>query len=249
MNRLICTTTLLAVIAISGRAFGDPKAEAKEHIERATALHHDGHYAEALDELKTAYTLDPQPELLYGIAQIHVKLGQCPQAITFYERFLTSDPKPGPAGAARQAIEICKSNPPPVADVQPETKPEPHKPELPKLEALPVATDQPPPWYLADKLADGLVIGGAVSGIIAVVSYASARSDLAQAKQQNSYPKQAALVDSANSNRATAVVFGVGAAGLIGAGVVHYLLNRPDDGGVGVAPAHGGGVVTWNARF
>ena len=50
-----------------------------------------------------------------------------------------------------------------------------------------------------------------------------------------------ALVDSANSSRITAVVFGVGAVGLIGAGVVHYLLNLYD----AVDRALGGDADRW----
>jgi hypothetical protein len=66
----------------------------------------------------TAYALDPRPELLYAIAQVHVKLGECPQAITFYERFIASNPKPEHVARARQAIEVCKTNPPPPEAAQ-----------------------------------------------------------------------------------------------------------------------------------
>src|SRR5262249_45076180 len=109
-------------------ASADPKAEARQHIERATKLHGEGKLAEALDALKTAYALDPLPELLYAMGQIHVGLGQCPQAITYYERYLTTKPDPGTANAAKEAIEACKTNPPRVVNDKP-VEPEPLKPE------------------------------------------------------------------------------------------------------------------------
>src|SRR2546427_8374296 len=81
-------------------AFADAKVEAKQHVHHATTLYDDGQFADALEELITAYALDPQPEILYAIAQANLRLDRCAQAITFYERFLETKPKPGPAAAA-----------------------------------------------------------------------------------------------------------------------------------------------------
>lgn len=55
---------------------------------------------------------------------MHVKLGECPQAISFYERFLGSKPKPEQAKRAQEAITICKTNAPPPEPA----KPDPAKP-------------------------------------------------------------------------------------------------------------------------
>src|SRR5262245_1184185 len=103
---------LALLIGVRG-AYADSKSDAKQHFEAASAAHKAGKFRDALTELMTAYALDPKPELLYAIAQVHVKLGQCPQAITFYERFLAGNPKPEHAARARKAIDVCKTNPPP----------------------------------------------------------------------------------------------------------------------------------------
>src|SRR5256885_1951185 len=95
---------LVIVAVTSGRAGADPKAEAKERFEHATKLFQAGRFAEALDEMTLAYTLDPQPDYLYGIAQANVRLGRCKQAITYYARFLETKPKPAVATATRKAI-------------------------------------------------------------------------------------------------------------------------------------------------
>ena len=116
--------TLLLIVAIAALprpALADPKLESKQHFEAATKAHKDGRFGDALTELMVAYALDPRPELIYAIAQIHVKLGQCPQAITFYERFLATNPKPEHAARAHQAIEVCKTNPPPPEAQQADT--------------------------------------------------------------------------------------------------------------------------------
>jgi tetratricopeptide (TPR) repeat protein len=108
-------------------AAADPKTDAKEHFAKASSAHKEGRFSDALNELTIAYALDPKPELLYAIGQIHVKLGQCPQAITFYQRFLASNPKPEQAALARKAIEVCKTNPPPAEPTQPASTDKPRE--------------------------------------------------------------------------------------------------------------------------
>lgn len=117
----------------------------------------------------------------------------------------------------------------------------------------PVGTQQRSPWY-EDKLGDGLVLGGVVATIVGLVEYSRARSDLDKAEDYASTSKLAAyqdLVDSAHSKRTASVVL-IGAGGaLITAGIVHYVLRdrAMETRGVAVAPAHGGGVVTYEGRF
>jgi type IV secretory pathway VirB10-like protein len=129
MSRL----ALLLVLAFATTASASPKTEAKQHIKKAMKLHGDGKLREALDELTLGYALDPQADVLYAIGQVHVQLGDCAQAISFYERFLSSKPAPkaNAQAAAREAIKVCKTNPP--------------KPPEPKVEAKPEVKSEPPP--------------------------------------------------------------------------------------------------------
>src|SRR4051812_39387086 len=113
---------LAAVLVTASRADADPKADAKHHIETAMVAHGEGRFADALIELTTAYDLDPQPDLLYAIAQVHVKLDRCTDAIGYYEKFLATNPKPAPAKAAREAIAVCKKK---VGKVPAKTEPTP----------------------------------------------------------------------------------------------------------------------------
>ena len=259
MRQLLIAVSMIAVVGGSRLASADaPKLEARQHVERATALHKDGKFAEALAELQTAYALDPQPQLLFAMGQLHVRLGQCTQAITFYERFLASKPAPGPAGIATEAIETCKTEPPPVA---PSAVPSSVADQLPApaievtLPPAPIADPVVAPpraraWY-RDYVADALVVGGIASGVAAVVTYRGALSDRDRAETSTTYEAYAALIDHAHTQRTYAVVFGVAGVALITAGGLHYLLSARGgtDHGVQIAPGHGGGVVSWSGRF
>ena len=105
MNRAVVLA--LAFVAIASRADADTKADAKAHIERGSKAYASGNYRDALRELTLAYALDPDPELLFAIGQINVKLGDCASATTFYQRFLDTHPAASEAGVAHQAIEGC----------------------------------------------------------------------------------------------------------------------------------------------
>src|SRR5262249_8558361 len=58
---------IACVLGSVSPVLADGKAEAKAHVERATAAHAAGRFADALEELTAAYGLDPQPELLFAI--------------------------------------------------------------------------------------------------------------------------------------------------------------------------------------
>ncbi len=244
----------LIVIAVLGAAapVRADEVAAKPHIDRATALHKDGAYAEALRELELAYALDSQPNLLYAIAQLHVKLGRCPEAITFYERFLETQPAAGPAGAARQAIDVCRTAPPPpeVSPAPPLPPPVPAPPSLqPPLEA-PRASAGPTPLY-KDPIGGVLVGAGVVAGVVGIVLYRGAMSDLDAAETAATYQDSESLVSDSRAKRRYAAIAGSGALVLIGAGVVHMFVRDrgSDERAVAITPSTSGAVVTWSGQF
>jgi len=253
-SRLITVTlATVTVIALAPRAHAD---DAKPHIERATELHKEGKYAEALDELRLAYRLDPQPNLLYAIAQLHVKLGKCPEAISYYEQFLATQPDTGPASAARQAIEVCKSTPPPpVVTPEPTPTPPPPDPTPPAPEPTPTPPTGPAaqgvtPLY-KDPIGAALVGAGVVAGVVSVVFYRGARGDLDDAEAAATYQESQDLVDSGHGKRTIAAIAGGGALVLIGAGVIHMVVRDRGtaERSLAISPATGGALVTWGGRF
>ena len=248
-KRLLVVATLALLPRV---ASADPKAEAKQHVDKAMKLHDEGKLAETLDELKTAYALDPQPELLYAMGQIHVGLGQCVQAITYYERYLATKPDPGTANAAKEAIDACKTNPPRVvSDTKPDAEPAPVKPVAPPV--APPPPREPAPvtasaaWY-TDVIGDALVGLGIIGGIFSVVEYRAATSDRTNADRATNYQQYSDLVDSAQSKQTLAIIAGAAGAALVVGGAVHFVMADHSTK-VAVTPARGGGMVSIAGRF
>jgi len=234
---------ILALLALSATAFAGPKekAEAQKHVDKATAAHQAGKYDVALTELQAAYAVDPQPDLLYAIGQVHVKLGKCDDAIVSYEKFLATKPPAEPAAAAQEAIDTCKSQPPPAPEPAPEPAPAPE----------PVAPPPPPVEHKAfytDKIGSALVGAGVVSMVVGVVMYSSAVSTLDDAEAAPTYAKHEELVDDAHMKRNLGIVFGAVGLAAVGVGVWHYTRYNSEQS-VAVSPTTSGGMVTWMGRF
>jgi len=254
MTRAIAIVACILALPSRARA-DDSKDEAKQHLDRATQLHKDGKLADSLDELKTAYALDPQPQLLFAMGQIHVQLGECPQAIVYYERFLATKPSADAATVTREAIETCKTNPPRAI----QTRPAPVEPIAPAAPARPVPAPAPlgtttavgpAPWY-TDYLGDGLVAGGVVAGVVGIVFYRGALSDRDDADHATDYQAFSSLIDRAHTKQTTALVFGIGGAALVSAGAVRLILHHRASEVTVVAGAAGaaGASVVWSGRF
>lgn len=245
------TTIALTLLLASGTAFADAKKEAKVHLEKATAAHKAARYEEALTELKIAYTLDPQPALLYAIGQVHVMQGQCDQAITFYERFIAAHPSPEQAAKASQAIETCKKLAPekPVDPVNPVIQPQqPVEPLIIEKPVTVITTTRP--WY-TDVVGDVLVGTGIISGIVGLVFYRGALSTRDEADTVMSYERYDELVADADSKQTLSIVFAASGAALVTAGIISYVVRdrSVESRTVSVVPTSQGGLVTWFARF
>ena len=256
MSSARCTLALAVMLAMLPKvASADPKAEAKPHIEQAMRLHAIGKYTDALRELTLAYALDPQPELLYAIGQVYVKLGDCDGATAFYQRFLTTNPDARDASVARQAIASCASPPrsPPAKIVDEPTSAPPGSAD--RVDPVPSqpATSQPAPPLRRprhDWLGWTLVAGGAATGIVGAVYYGTALATRTDASDASSYEQFVDRLHGARRERTISYALFGGAALLAGAGLVHVFLH--DDGseiGVAVIPERGGARATWTARF
>jgi tetratricopeptide (TPR) repeat protein len=217
------------------------KTEAKKHIAAATEAHQAEKYDVALTELQAAYDLDPQPDLLYAIGQVQVKLNNCPEAIMSYEKFLESKPATEPASAANEAITTCReqlaAQPPPPPPPDPVPQPAPPRPPESK------------PFY-KDVLGDALVGVGVAAATGGVVFYLGARGKLDDAEKAATYAEHEKLVGEAKSQRNIAVLLGGVGVVAIGVGVWHW--TRFGGGGeqrVALVPTTDGGLVTWAGTF
>ena len=273
---LLIGCIVLAPVLASADKQTAKQAKAKAHIAKAMKAHAKNNFTVALGELQAAYALDAQPELLYAIGQVYVKLDRCGEAITTYQAYLATKPAPQAAADTEQAISTCKAKldtpPPPAAVVTPEPPPPPPEPapppppSPPRAEVRPsppppprpvsrpvVVTAEPArsPWY-KDTIGDALVITGAASVVIGAFMYAGARSDLDDAEATKNIQAYRDLVDDAKSNRTYSVVFLAGGGVLIGLGIARYATRGPSarqETRVGIVPADGGGLVTWSGGF
>jgi tetratricopeptide (TPR) repeat protein len=250
MKHLLLVAALCAVpsAALAGPSAKDKK-EAKKHIKAATQAHKQEKFDVALTELQAAYALDPQPDVLYAIGQVQVKLGNCPEAIMSYEQFLETTPAPEVADAANEAIRVCRDQ---LAAQQP-------PPQPPEANPQPVAPPSPPPpppapegkAFYSDVVGDVLVVGGAVAVVTGVSLYVSARGTIDDAEAAPTYAEQQSLVDDAHSKRMYAVI--AGSVGVVAIGVGVWRFTRSGGGAekpsVAVVPTTTGGLVTFAGRF
>jgi tetratricopeptide (TPR) repeat protein len=253
---------LLVLATFSTTAQADPKA-AHEHVQRATAAYAAGKYKDALSELTLAYALAPDPQILFAIGQVHVKLGDCDAATAFYRRFLDTHPAADDASVAREAIDKCartatKPEPTPEPE-QPPSPPPPPPPPAPTEPPSPALAEAPPPpavasdavpWY-RDPVGDTLVITGIAGGAVAGTLYAAALSARSQADRATTYGAYHDDLDRAHSLRTYSIVAGVAGGVLALTGVLRYGLH--DRGRVehvvSAVPTRGGALVTLEAAF
>ncbi len=116
---------LIAVGAIDGgfdRADAQPSGPGvDDRIARARALVARGELAAAREELRAAFATEARPELLFALGQVELNLGNYPEAIAYYEKFIATGPAEDQVSLAQQAIGAARMR---IVTPPPE-KPEP----------------------------------------------------------------------------------------------------------------------------
>ncbi len=237
MPRTVLVPLVALLVAAPLLAHADRKQDAQVHITKAMEAHDRSDFELAAIELQAAYDLDPNPDLLYAIGQVYVKLERCPDAITYYRRYLDTKPPAQAMVDTKQAIDTCEKQAPP-------------KPPPPSGPPVAPAT-QARPWY-KDPVGGALVVSGIVSGVVGLVLYTSARSKLDDAEAAPNLAEYTDLVDGARTYRTYSVLLIGGGMILIGAGVARYMLRESGErepSRVGIVPTDRGGLVTWGGSF
>lgn len=102
-------TAALIACAAPAQARGLSRT-AREHRDAGIAEYKAGRYANAIEEFETAYKLDPEPALLFSLAQAERLGGRCRAALEHYERYLASNPNDEQTSAARVGIAWCEGH-------------------------------------------------------------------------------------------------------------------------------------------
>jgi len=92
LARFVGALLLSALLVSTGPAHADERTEARAHFKKGMAAIVDGHYDQAIEELKKAYAILPHPNVLYNIAHAFVDTGDLDNAIAYYRRYLESNP-------------------------------------------------------------------------------------------------------------------------------------------------------------
>ncbi len=143
----------------------EAQRSAAAHAELARRYYKEGRFREAIEAFETAYDLDPNPSLLFNIAQAQRRQGNREGAINAFKQYLMRSPR-SPQRAlvetrvreledelARQSAPPATAaapTPDPAATTQPtpaavSSTPETPPPEAPAMAAAPPAADESPP--------------------------------------------------------------------------------------------------------
>jgi tetratricopeptide (TPR) repeat protein len=154
MTRVVCVLALVLATAHVARADeGDDEQSRPRppYLEQLREAYDRGDYEEARRILLQMYTLEPKPELLFGLGQVELNLKNYEAAIRYYEKFLSTNPPEDQAALAQQAIGAAR-----IKLAQPEQQPPPPPP--PEVKHYP-----PRRWYLED--TGFTVLGGLAVGV------------------------------------------------------------------------------------
>jgi tetratricopeptide (TPR) repeat protein len=234
---------------------------AQPHLESALRHYKAREYARALVEFRAAYNIDPQPALLYAIAQAERLNGDCRRAIRFYEAYLRTAPKQSQVLSARQNIARCTAElQRPAPATQPATAPSSaptDRPE-PALVAAPVSPRVPGSHgssWTRDWVGHGLVLGGLAVAATGIAVWRIGRGTIADANAARDYDTFAARAGGASraelEQKVGIAAMAVGGA-LVAAGVAHYVLRgrgRAERARVEAAVGPGRAVLVLGGRF
>lgn len=122
--------SLALVTAMAADAQSPPSAVTVEaahaHFEMGRRQHELGNYLAAVDEFKQAYLAQPEPIILFDIAQSYRRAGRLTDARAFYQRFIERVPDGAQRRAALQIMRELEASPgTPAAAPSPPSSPSP----------------------------------------------------------------------------------------------------------------------------
>jgi tetratricopeptide (TPR) repeat protein len=87
VTRALAFVLAVATVVAPARASADDRSEARAHYEKATGAYALGRYADAAAEFEQAFTLKPDPAILYNAAQAYRLAGKKERALELYRSY------------------------------------------------------------------------------------------------------------------------------------------------------------------
>lgn len=254
---------LLAPAAATAGEGKKPAARAAAHMRAGLKHREAGRWDKAIDELNKAYQLEPDPDILFHIAEVYWAKGDAPMAYYYYSTYLELRPDaPNRADVETRLSELEPALPGLTADPQeapasaPSAAPASARATDP-TPALPPTAAEGRDRGRTLKLA-GLVMAGGGVVLVATGAYFAGRAANASADLTELYEKGgtwgshwANLYEEGQSAETTSVIlFVAGGAALAGGGLLYYLgmrAERPPTVSLSTAP--GGFTATVTCAF
>jgi tetratricopeptide (TPR) repeat protein len=176
MKRAPLAVLLALCVCASPARADDTAAEARAHYQKATSFFAVGQFARAGEEYETAYTIKPDPALLFNAAQSQRLAGNNEKALILYRNYLNlyprsrnSDDVRTQIGKLEEAIQAAeeakKSKPAGIVEATPAPVPAP-TPAPPPERPTPVYKK----WWFWTALAGAAVVVGAAVTVAVVVT-------------------------------------------------------------------------------
>ncbi len=242
------------IVALGGVAFAAPSAE--ELFHRGQTFFDKGDYASAVATWNEAYRLSKEPELLFMIGQAFENDGRCAEALATYRRFVRLAPDSQHRVLAdefvRDLTPKCDAAKAAPRENQSSVK---NPDEQPRRDLNLVQHDnETPPAGL--KIA-GLAVVGAGAVSMATGLYFGHRASSLGDEVTNACMSGCDWAvyggKDAEGRRAETkqyVFAGIGAAAIIGGGVMYWLASREQGPtAIAIAPGHDGAAITWSGSW
>jgi tetratricopeptide (TPR) repeat protein len=213
---ILCAATQAAAAGARAADLAPDARRATELFNRSDDAYRNGRFKEAVDLLKEAYRLAPDPVLLYNLARAYEGLGDMPNAVESYSGYLRAAPTASDRASVERRIAALRA----AIEEKARLRRERAAAELRERQAVEQASRQSSPsavpWILAGVGGAG-VAAGTVFGLIARSrNHDAAGAPQVEVSRDNSDARTFATI--AN------VSFAIGGALLV-AGVVWGLLD------------------------
>lgn len=201
--------SVVIVACASSAAYADMDAAARKGYLTGNQYFAAGRFSEALAEYQAAYKIDPDPDILFAIAQTERNLGQCHLALPHFREYLASRTD-FPLEVQGPIADCWRQLPPPEAN-----KPCPSGP-TPKEVGL--------PWY-KNPVSGAVIVGtvGVAVGVGFLFRSSSTRDQADSAQYSDDFDR---LLDDATGQRRIGATFLVAGALLAGGGVAYHYWTK-----------------------
>jgi tetratricopeptide (TPR) repeat protein len=240
------------LVALEGAAFAGPSAE--ELFHQGETFFKKGDYASAVAKWNESYRVSKEPELLFMIGQAFENDGRCAEALATYRRFVSlapdSEHRPLADKFVRELTPKCDAAKAAPRENQSWTK----TPDARQDRDLVEHDNETHPAGL--KIAGLAVVGAGAVSVAAGLYFGHRASSLGEevtnaCRNGCDWAVYGAKDAQGRSAETKHYVFaGIGAAAIIGGGVMYWLASRayrPPP--IAVVPGRDGAVITWNGSW